>query len=174
MGWLGEVKRDIDAAKESRDEIHPEPTARLDMLVYDASSGEPRLRTDYAGTVWYGGRPQPGRTRPAGGAELAAPFWLPDSHRYDSGLVAGASVQASAALQSAWISSAGGSLQIFSVAAAFGEDPDGGGSARVYLAVSAAAELPLGVSYRVTVVCAPAAVLGDAADSSTQRRTPTR
>jgi hypothetical protein len=71
MGWLGDVKRDIDAAKESRDEIHPEPAARLDMLVHDVRSGEQRLRTEYAGTVWYGGRPRPHAPRRRSGAHDA-------------------------------------------------------------------------------------------------------
>ena len=81
-----------------------------------------------------------------GGAQISTPFWLPDSHAYDP-QAGDVQVQASAALQS--VSDHG---QILDVAAALGEDPQGGGALRVYVAVSATARVPLGVAYRVTVI----------------------
>jgi hypothetical protein len=158
MGLFGDIKADIDEAVAARDTISPVPAQRLDTVVADPVSGEQRRRTDYAGTVWYGGRPQMGRARPAGFAEITSPFWLPDSHLYEPGAVGDAQVQASAAVQSAWIASAGGELQIFDAGAAFGEDPQHSGALLVYVAVTATASLPLGVAYRVTVICDPAAL----------------
>ena len=158
MGWLDDIKQDVAEAKGSRDLISPVPAQRLDTVVADPVSGAQRRRTDYAGTVWFGGRPEPGQPRPAGYTEIKNPFWLPDSHVYESSAAADAQIQASAAVQSALILSGGGGLQIFEVSAALGEDARTAGALRVYLAVTGAAELPLGVAYRVTVICAPEAV----------------
>ena len=158
MGWLEDMKTEIGEAQSSRDAITPVPATRLDTLVTDPASGEQRRRTDYAGTVWYGARPQMGRPLPGGDAELTTPFWLPDSHGYAPGAADDVQVQASAAVQSAWIQSAGGSYQLFEVAAALAEHPQSAGALQVFMAITAFATLPLGVSYRVTVVCAPEAV----------------
>ena len=87
-----------------------------------------------------------------GGGQISTPFWLPDSHAYDAA-AADVQIQASASLQS--LSDYG---QILEVAAALGDDPQGGGALRVYVAVSATGRLPLGVAYRVTVLCSPEAV----------------
>lgn len=38
--------------------IHPMPAQRIDTVVADPVTGDQRRRTDYAGTVWYGDRPQ--------------------------------------------------------------------------------------------------------------------
>jgi hypothetical protein len=133
--------------------IDPVPAPRIDTLVTDALTGVERRRTDYSGTVWYGGRPQVmgGMTVTTGGsAQISTPFWLPDSHVYAS---AEAHVQASAAIQSA----SGEPSQIMDVGAGLGDDPQGG-NLRVWVAVSAVSRVPLGVSYRVTVICDPGAV----------------
>lgn len=158
MGWLDEMKDEIAEAKDARDTISPVPAERLDTVVADPVSGGQRLRTDYAGTVWYGGRPQMGRPLAGSFAEITAPVWLPDSHLYEPGAAGDAQVQAGGSVQSAWIQSAGAGLQIFEVSAALGEDPESSGTLRVYLTVTAAANLPLGVAYRVTVLCAPEAL----------------
>jgi hypothetical protein len=136
--------------------ISPVPVQRLDTVVADPESGEERFRTDYAGTVWYGDRPQmSGRMviSRGGGAQITTPFWLPDSHLYDADAARDAQVQASAAVQSSVEH-----CQILEVGAALGEDPQDSSAVRVYLAVTAAARLPLGVAYRVTVICAPSAL----------------
>src|SRR4051794_31813060 len=155
IDWLGDMQEEINEAKGARDAISPVPVQRIETGVTEPVSGERRHRTDYAGTVWYGGRPQMGRPLPGGDAEITAPFWLPDSHVYEPGAVGEAQVQASAAVQSAWIQSAGGSYQIFEASAALGEYPEHDGGLRVFVAVTAFATLPLGVAYRVTVICAP-------------------
>jgi len=127
------------------------PTERIDTLVADPFTGEPRRRTDYAGTVWYGERPQmTGRMviSRGGAAQITTPFWLPDSHVYMAAAAGDAQVQASAAIQSTT-----DDCQILEVRAALGEDPQNIGALLVYMGVTAAASLPLGVAYRVTVVC---------------------
>jgi hypothetical protein len=133
--------------------IEPVPAPRIETLVTDALTGVERRRTDYAGTVWYGGRPQvmSGMTvTMSSSAQISSPFWLPDSHVYTS---ADAHLQASAGIQSL----SGEPSQIVEVGAGLGEDGQAGGL-RVWLAVSAVARIPLAVSYRVTVLCSPDAV----------------
>ncbi len=140
----------------SSDMISPVPGPRIDSIVEHPVTGLKQRRTDYAGTVWYGGQPQVMGAMvvsQGGGAQISTPFWLPDSHAYDPQVAADAQVQASAALQS--VSDHG---QILEVAAALGEDPQGGGAMRVYVAISATARVPLGVSYRVTVISSSEAV----------------
>ena len=163
MGWLDDMKEEIAEAQGARDAISPVPGQRIDTLVADSLSGEQRLRTDYAGTIWYGGRPEMGRPRQGALAEITTPVWLPDSHMYEPAAAMGAQVQASAAVQSAWIQSAGGALQIFEVSAGLGEDPQNSDALRVYVTVTAEANLPLGVAYRVTVICPPEALRPSAA-----------
>ena len=135
--------------------ISPVPAPRIDTLVEHPLTGQRQRRTDYSGTVWYGGRPQVMGNMvvsQGGGAQISTPFWLPDSHAYDAA-AADVQIQASASLQS--VSDYG---QILEVAAALGDDPQGGGAKRVYVAVSATARVPLGVAYRVTVICGADAV----------------
>jgi hypothetical protein len=155
MGWLQDMQGEINEAKGARDTISPVPAQRLETGITDPVSGEARHRTDYAGTVWYGGRPQMGRPLPAGDAEITTPFWLPDSHTYEPEAAGAAQLQASAAVQSGWIQSGGGSFQVFDVSAALGESPESDGGLRVFVTVTAFASLPLGVAYRVAVICAP-------------------
>ena len=141
--------------------ISPVPAQRIDTVVADPVSGEQRRRTDYAGTVWYGGRPQMtgGIVMSTGGAaQITTPFWLPDSHMYEPGAAGDAQIQASAAVQSATEYG-----QILEVGAALGEDPQNSGALLVYVAVTAAARVPFGVAYRVTVICGPEALRPPAA-----------
>ena len=139
----------------------PVPAQRIDTLVADPETGEQRRRTDYSGTVWYGGRPQITGGMVIGGgriAQITTPFWLPDSHKYGPGAAAAVQIQASAAVQSA-----AGDAQILDVSAGLGEDPQNSGALLAYVGVTAAASVPLGVAYRVTVICAPEAVRPPAA-----------
>ena len=141
--------------------ISPVPTQRIDTLVADPETGEQRRRTDYSGTVWYGGRPQITGGMVIGGgriAQITTPFWLPDSHKYGPGAAAAVQIQASAAVQSA-----AGDAQILDVSAGLGEDPQNSGALLAYVGVTAAAPVPLGVAYRVTVICTPEAVRPPAA-----------
>jgi hypothetical protein len=141
--------------------ISPLPAQRLDTVVTDPVSGEKRRRTDYAGTVWYGGRPQmtAGLVMSQGGAaQITTPFWLPDSHAYEPAAAGDAQIQASAAVQSTTEYG-----QILEVGAALGEDPQDSGALLVFVTVTAAARVPFGASYRVTVICGPEALRPSAA-----------
>ena len=146
MGFLSDIRdaRPIDAG-----EVSIVPAQRIDTLVADPASGEPRRRSDYAGTVWYGGRPQliGDNARSGPGARVKAPFWLPDSHAYETDDV---QIQATAAVQGGLVVSNGGSIMILEVGAAIAEHPAGG--LKLFVTVVAVARLPLGVAYRVTVV----------------------
>jgi hypothetical protein len=147
------------------EEISPLPAQRIDMIVTDPASGEKRRRTDYAGTVWFGGQPEfiGGYPRPGVDTEIRTAFWLPDSHKYESGAGGDALVQASAAVQAAMATSYGGYFLIREVDAALGEDPQNSGALLVFVTVIAFATLPLGVTYRVTVICGPEALRPPAA-----------
>ena len=137
-------------------EIAPVPAQRIDTLVTDPQTGEQRRRTDYSGTVWYGGRPQlTGGMVVSGGriAQITTPFWVPDSHKYGPEAATGVQIQAGAAIQSAAREG-----QIVDVSAGLGEDPQDGGALLAYMGVTAVASVPLGVAYRLTVICAPEAV----------------
>ncbi len=157
MGLFDDMKK---AREMSADNPLCEPAPRLDTLVMDAVSGQQRRRTDYAGTIWFGGRPQMVGEHPLPGrnAQIRTPLWLPDSHRYDAASAGDVEVQASAAVQGGMASSGGGNFQILEVAAALSADPRNTGVLLVFVAVTAVATLPLGVSYRVIVLCAPEGV----------------
>ena len=136
--------------------ISPVPARRIDTVVADPVTGEQRHRTDYAGTVWFGERPQMMRgivISRGGAAQITTPFWLPDSHAYEAEAAGDAQVQASASVQSTV-----DHCQILEVGAALGEDPKRSRTLLVYVAVTAAARLPLGIAYRVTVICGPEAL----------------
>src|SRR3954471_13126287 len=66
-------------------EVVPQP--RLDVLVEDVGGGAKRRRTEYAGTVWFGGRPPPtgsGAVMSMSSGPIVAGFFLPDSLPYDA------------------------------------------------------------------------------------------
>lgn len=155
MGLFSDITR---AQQMSAAEMVFAPSQRLDTLVKDADSGDERRRTDYAGTVWYGGRPEIVGKHPLPGdaaAQINGTFWLPDSHVYEAAATAGADIQATAAVQGGLATSAGGNLLLLDFMSALGDDPSGSGTSRVYAALTAVASLPFGVSYRVTVICLP-------------------
>lgn len=136
--------------------IHPMPAQRIDTAVADPVTGDQRRRTDYAGTVWYGDRPQiTGAMVMSRGAtaQITTPFWLLDSHVYEAGATGNAQIQASAAVQGTSEFS-----HLLEVGAGLGQDPQDSGALLVYVAVTAVANLPLGVAYRVTVICGPDAI----------------
>jgi hypothetical protein len=151
---------DIDRARAiTADQMTVTQAQRVDSVVTDPDSGEQRRRTDHAGTVWYGGRPQfragrhplPGDTA----AQINSSFWLPDSHVYDGAAGESIQMQATASVQGGLATTAGGNFLILDVSASLGADPHGSGTTLVYVTVNAAASLPFGVAYRVIVICSP-------------------
>ena len=79
VGFFGDTK---GALPIEASEVTVVPAQLIDTSVADLATGAQRRRTDYAGTVWYGSRPQLiGDNAHSGpGARVEAPFWLPDSH----------------------------------------------------------------------------------------------
>ena len=150
---------DIDRARAiTADQVAVTPAQRVDSLVTDPDSGEQRRRTDYAGTVWYGGPPQLLGRHPLPGdtaAQISSSSWLPDSHAYDAAAGEGVQIQATASVQGGLATTAGGNLLILDVSASLGANPHDSGTTLVYVTVNAAASLPFGVAYRVIVMCAP-------------------
>ena len=157
VGLFEDMKK---SAAMSAEEPVVVPADRIDLVAADPVSNESLRRTDYAGTVWYGGRPEFVGKHPLpgdGAAQINAPFWLPDSLSYEPG-VEGIRIQATAAVQGGLATTSGGNFQILEVVAALGEDPQNADVRRVFVAVTAVASLPFGVSYRVSVTCSPDAV----------------
>jgi len=110
----------------SGDMIHPMPAQRIDTAVADPVTGDQRRRTDYAGTVWYGDRPQiTGAMVMSRGAtaQITTPFWLLDSHVYEAGATGNAQIQASAAVQGTSEFS-----HLLEVGAGLGQDPQDSGA----------------------------------------------
>ena len=159
MGLFEDMKK---SAQMSADHPVIVPADRIDLVATDPVSGEPLRRTDYAGTVWYGGPPEFVGKHPLpgdGAAQIKTPFWLPDSLSYRANTTGDVRIQATAAVQGGLATTSGGNFQILEVAAVLGENPQNAGGLKLFVAVTAVASLPFGVAYRVSVSCAPDAVL---------------
>lgn len=134
------------------------PQARIDTLVVDAVTGRQRRRTEYAGTIWYGPRPQVTSfavmTSPQG-VRVESPTFLPDSLPYRPAAIADALISCTASLQTA----SDATNAILDVRAGFTPDPRGGDVCWLQIQVLAAGQLPLAVSYRVVALVAPEAVV---------------
>jgi hypothetical protein len=128
------------------------PQPRIDVLV-TAADGSGRLlrRTEYRGTVWYGGRPnltpraRPGREAAPSG--ISTPFWVPDSLAYLVDGTGSAVVTASIGLQSVQ-----GGAQVVDVGAALHPHPGRAGNSYVLFSLQAFAAVPIGLSYQVVVI----------------------
>ncbi len=123
---------------------------RIDTVVTDAASGSQRRRTEYTGTVWFGGRPNIGGATVVRLAKIESPFFLPDSLPYRPDPLNDAQVVASVAIQGA----AEGEHQVVEVRAALVADPRNPVVCWVQLQVIGRAAVPLAVSYRVDVLVA--------------------
>lgn len=137
-------------------EVVPQP--RIDTLVIDAATGLQRRRTEYTGTVWYGGRPQVtsyGTVTKTAFASIESPFFLPDSLPYRPDPLEDALVVVSVAIQ-------GGedrSHQILDYRAGLVPDPRNAAVCWMQLQVIARSVVPLAVSYRVDALVAMNAIL---------------
>lgn len=130
---------------------------RLDMLVAAPDDTDRILRrTEYRGTLWYGGRPndpQGPTAMPGAFAHISTPFWLTDSLPYHSERIAGVAVAASVSVQSAMEVPA-----IVDVQADLVRHPSAPEYAYAQIAITAHGRLPLGLSYQVVVLGDPDAV----------------
>jgi hypothetical protein len=123
---------------------------RIDTLVIDAASGSQRRRTEYTGTVWFGGRANVAGATVVRLAKIESPFFLPDSLPYRPDPLNDAQVVASVAVQGA----SDGEHQVAEARAALVADPRNPVVCWVQLQVVGRAAVPLAVSYRVDVLVA--------------------
>ena len=134
-------------------EVVPQP--RIDLLVDDVS-GTRRRRTEYSGTVWFGGRPQDighgAMIVSRGAARIDTPFFLPDSLPYRADALTDATLAVTVAVESF-----NDYASLIDKAATFVLDPRGA-PCWVQLQIVASSRIPLGVSYRVIATTAPDAV----------------
>jgi hypothetical protein len=134
------------------------PQPRIDTLVTDAATGLQRRRTEYAGTVWFGGRPQVtgfGTVTRTSMAGIESPFFLPDSLPYRPDPLEDAVVACTVAIQGA----EEGTHQVLDCRAGLVPDPRNPAVCWMQLQVVARSMVPLAVSYRVVAVVALNGVL---------------
>jgi hypothetical protein len=142
----------------SETEIEVLPQPRMDHLVTDVATGQPRRRTEYTGTVWFGGRPQvagPAVVTRGMGASIATPFFLPDSLPYRPDPLEDAELSCTVAVQSA----EDGAVQVLEARATLVPDPRNAVVCWIQLRVVARARTPLAISYRVVASVALNAIL---------------
>jgi hypothetical protein len=139
--------------------IAVEPQPRVDTLVIDAGTGASRRRTEYSGSVWFGGKPTMtgfGIMTTSRAAQVQTPFYLPDSLPYRVGTPS--LIAVSVAVQSA----PDEGHQVMEYQAQLVPDPRNPVVAWVQLQVLAGIRTPTAVSYRVDVLVPPDGVLTDA------------
>jgi hypothetical protein len=142
--------------------IAVEPQPRIDTLTTDAASGTQLRRTEYAGTVWFGGKPQLtgyGTITMSQAARVQTPFFLPDSLPYRAGT--GVLIAMTVAVQSA----PDEAHQVLEYKAELVPDPRNPAVAWVQVHVLAAIRTPTALSYRVDVLVEPGGVLAQAPGS---------
>jgi hypothetical protein len=130
------------------------PQPRIDTLVEVVDGGK-RRRTEYSGTVWYGGRPQltaMGSMSVTQGARIESPFFLPDSLPYRPDALGDAVLQSAVAAENL-----SDHLHLFEKSASFVPDPSGAPT-WIQVHVLATARVPLALSYRVIALTALDAV----------------
>jgi hypothetical protein len=140
--------------------IEAVPQPRIDVLVTAADgSGRTLRRTEYRGTVWFGGRPRLAAwgsvAKGPSTAGISNTFWLPDSLAYRAEGTDRVTVAATASLQS--VQTTG---QVIEVAASLVPRPGRQGMACVLVQIQAVAAQPLGVSYQITALAEPDVVAG--------------
>jgi hypothetical protein len=150
-------------------DVHLAAQPRIDTVVtgfVPGPDGAPRLlRTDYAGVAWIGDRPDHG-------SGLMGPdyskrhfdtrLFLPDTHWYDSDALDDAEVQVSAALLQVAATNRGSQGLVGAWAepeVEFYEHPEGRGGVGICLWLRGDIWSNVGLSYRVTVLSGPAAVI---------------
>ena len=137
--------------------FHVGPQPRIDTLVRDATSGQERRRTEYAGTVWFGTPPDTsGRFVGFVATYLreAPAFFLPDSLPYRRTGLADAVASCTVGVHS----STGESNFVTGATAAWADDPRGGEVSWLQVTFDVYGKEPLGLDYRVVALCDPAAV----------------
>ena len=146
-------------------DVHLIAQPRLDTMVTDFPADARRLRTDHAGVAWIGDHPDadsglmgPGYQR----RSFESRLFLPDTHWYDVGALDDVAVQVGVGLLQVPATSRGTQGLVGAVAdpaVEFFEHPDGLDGAGLCLELRGEIWSNLGLSYRVTVLSPPEAVL---------------
>lgn len=151
-------------------DVHLRPQPRIDVLVTDFATEERRLRTDYAGVAWLGDEPDD-ETGMLGSdytrRDVESRLFLPDTHWYDADALDGVEVQVTAGVLQVAPTRQGtqgllGALTEPEIE--FYEHPDGKEGVGICLCLRGEIRSNVGLSYRVTLVCDPAAVRQRGAD----------
>ncbi|MEV4756245.1 hypothetical protein AB0J86_14185 [Micromonospora sp. NPDC049559] len=146
-------------------DVHLAAQPRLDTVATGFFTDARRLRTDYAGIAWIGDQPD-------GESGLMGPeyrrrtvdsrLFLPDTHWYDVDALDDVEVQVSCALLQVPATSQNTQGLVGAIAepvVEFYEHPEGRPGAGLCLTIRGTIFSNLGLSYRVTVLCAPEAVV---------------
>jgi hypothetical protein len=153
-------------------DVQLEAQPRIDTLVTEFRTHARRLRTDHAGMAWIGDIPgaDSGMMGPHYQRRVVnSRLFLPDTHWYDVEALADVEVQVSVGLLQVPGTGRGTQGLVGAVAEPvvdFFEHPEGLDGAGVCLELRGEIWSNLGLAYRITVLCAPEAVLrpGDATD----------
>ena len=138
--------------------IEVEPQPRIDTLVRLAAGDEAR-RTEYAGTVWFDGKPEvsglmlrrsPNAPRGIRTPNFATSFFVPDSLPYIRARLGEATLSVSVLLQASGETSA-----IVDAAAVFTDDPSGAPATWIQVHLRGHLGWPAGVGYRVVALTPP-------------------
>lgn len=154
-------------------DVHLSAQPRIDTVVtrfVAGSDGAPRLlRTDYAGVAWIGDRPddESGLMGPDyRKRHFDTRLFLPDTHWYDADALDDAEVQVSAGLLQVAATDRGSQGLVGAWAEPeieLYEHPEGLDGVGICLWLRGDIWSNVGLSYRITVLCAPEAVLRAAA-----------
>ena len=145
--------------------MHLEAQSRIDTLVARFPAGEQQLRTDYAGVAWIGDQPDAEsgvmgpeyRRRP-----VDSRLFLPDTHWYDVDALDDVEVQVTAGLLQvpATVQKTQGLVgSLAEPVVEFFEHPEGEPGVGICLWLRGDIFSNIGLSYRVTVLAPPAALL---------------
>jgi hypothetical protein len=146
-------------------DVHLVAQPRLDTIVTGFPADVRLLRSDYAGVAWIGDRPDPstGQLGPDyRRREVESRLFLPDTHWYDVDALDDVEVQVSAGLLQVAVTSMRTQGLVGSLAepvVEFFEHPEGEPGVGLCLGLRGTIFSNLGLSYRVTVLCRPEAVL---------------
>ncbi|MDW5322555.1 hypothetical protein [Plantactinospora sp. KLBMP9567] len=146
-------------------DVHLVAQPRLDTVVTEFATDARRLRSDYAGMAWIGDRPDPESGQLGPDYRQRGVDWqlfLPDTHWYDVDRLDDVEVQVGAGLlqvASTALRTQGLVGAVAEPVVEFFEHPEGLPGVGLCLGLRGQIFSNLGVTYRVTVLCAPEAVL---------------
>jgi len=146
-------------------DVHLVAQPRLDTVVTEFQTEARRLRSDYAGMAWIGDRPGsdsgvlgPDYQR----RDVDSQLFLPDTHWYEVDALDDVELQVVVGLLQVASTSLGTQGLVGAIAepvVEFFEHPDGQAGVGLCLGLRGEVFSNLGLSYRVTVLCQPEAVL---------------